>query len=312
MSDLTTSGIYGNLDSSYGIQESTDGDTTLGKDAFLQLLVTQLQYQDPTNPMDDTEMVTQLAQFSELEEMENLNTEVRQANANSMIGKFASQTSYNVTTGEFDIVAGYVAGTRIDGDDIYLVLESGTEINYEDVENTYTDSTINSQLSNIQNSINMAQNMNLIGQSVQCYTYNDDGYVDGYEEGTVDSIKFKDGLATLMIDNKEVPAAGIISISPTDSTIIGKNVTFGGEEFPITEVSVSQDEEDYTIEVNLTINGSLYPVNHIEDLPTAFENVGNTIDIEGESKDIVGLTLVEGDIYLIDSDGGQYLYDDLI
>lgn len=46
----------------------------LGKDAFLQLLVTQLQYQDPLDPVDNTQMVSQLAQFSALEQMQNLST----------------------------------------------------------------------------------------------------------------------------------------------------------------------------------------------------------------------------------------------
>lgn len=45
----------------------------LGRDAFLQLLVLELQNQDPLEPVDNAEMVAQLAQFSSLEQMEKLN-----------------------------------------------------------------------------------------------------------------------------------------------------------------------------------------------------------------------------------------------
>lgn len=45
----------------------------LGQEAFLQLLVTQLRYQDPMNPMENTEFLAQLSQFSSLEQLWNMN-----------------------------------------------------------------------------------------------------------------------------------------------------------------------------------------------------------------------------------------------
>ncbi|MDQ1352522.1 MAG: flagellar basal-body rod modification protein FlgD [Acidobacteriota bacterium] len=44
----------------------------LGKDAFMQLLISQLAYQDPLEPMDNTEFISQLAQFSALEQQQNI------------------------------------------------------------------------------------------------------------------------------------------------------------------------------------------------------------------------------------------------
>ena len=52
---------------------STAPSSQLDKDAFLKLLVTQMQNQDPLSPADSTQYVSQLAQFSSLEQMQNLN-----------------------------------------------------------------------------------------------------------------------------------------------------------------------------------------------------------------------------------------------
>ncbi|MFK3796070.1 MULTISPECIES: flagellar hook assembly protein FlgD [unclassified Pseudomonas] len=56
--------------------DTTTGASSLGKDAFLQLLVTQMQNQNPLDPQDNSEFVAQLAQFSSLETMQNLSTSV--------------------------------------------------------------------------------------------------------------------------------------------------------------------------------------------------------------------------------------------
>lgn len=58
-----------------GIETTTETDaSSLDKDAFMEMLVVQMQNQDPMDPMDNSEMSAQLAQFSSLEQMENLNS----------------------------------------------------------------------------------------------------------------------------------------------------------------------------------------------------------------------------------------------
>lgn len=69
------------------------GYDALDKNSFLKLLVTQLSKQDPTNPMNDREFISQMAQFSALEQMNNVANsmhKLRSAQANQLIGKYAS------------------------------------------------------------------------------------------------------------------------------------------------------------------------------------------------------------------------------
>ena len=77
--DATSSflkGIQSTTPGTTGTSTSTTGTSSLGKDSFLQLLVTQMQNQNPLDPQDNSEFVAQLAQFSSLETMQNLSTSV--------------------------------------------------------------------------------------------------------------------------------------------------------------------------------------------------------------------------------------------
>lgn len=70
----------------------TTGSSTLGKDQFLKILITQLQNQDPTQPMEDKEFIAQMAQFSSVEQLMNISTQLTAMNqslgsVSGLIGK---------------------------------------------------------------------------------------------------------------------------------------------------------------------------------------------------------------------------------
>lgn len=71
---------------------STSSHNKLGKDAFLTLLVTQLKNQDPTNPVDNSQMIAQLATFSQLEQLTTIATNVASINEH-LTGARSSSTT---------------------------------------------------------------------------------------------------------------------------------------------------------------------------------------------------------------------------
>ena len=87
---------------------SATGQSSLGKDDFLKMLVTQLQNQDPLKPMDDTAFVAQMAQFSTLEQMQNMNASMLSMKATDMIGNVVG-----FTNGSSNSIAGVVNGVNI-------------------------------------------------------------------------------------------------------------------------------------------------------------------------------------------------------
>ena len=92
----------GSMDSILGAYErelaekgkATGDSSNLGKQQFLELLTTQLQHQDPLNPMDDKEFVAQLAQFSSLEQLTNISSGVQNLNNNAVQDEMLGAVSY--------------------------------------------------------------------------------------------------------------------------------------------------------------------------------------------------------------------------
>lgn len=82
----------------------------LGKDEFLQLLVCQMKNQDPLEPEKDTDFIAQLAQFSSLEQMQNLNETALNSQAFGLVGKSVviQTTSANGSVTEVSGVVDYI------------------------------------------------------------------------------------------------------------------------------------------------------------------------------------------------------------
>jgi len=71
-------------------------DAAMDQNSFLKILSAELTNQDPTNAKDGTEFVAQMAQFSSLQQMSNLNSTVTFSNATSLVGKMVAFDSYDV------------------------------------------------------------------------------------------------------------------------------------------------------------------------------------------------------------------------
>lgn len=93
--------------------------SSLDFDEFIQLLATELKYQDPDDPVSGTEYVTQMAQISSLSALSTINSSLNNSSAFSMIGKEATysttDTSGNTVTG-----SGTVQSVTISGSNTYV------------------------------------------------------------------------------------------------------------------------------------------------------------------------------------------------
>ncbi len=101
----------------------TSGNTELGKDAFLNLLITQLANQDPLNPLEDKDFIAQMAQFTSLEQMTNMNTNLENLttmNRTAAIGLMGHEVIYGGADG--NLLSGKVVGVRFDDGKVFVAV----------------------------------------------------------------------------------------------------------------------------------------------------------------------------------------------
>lgn len=140
LNTITVDGLTQSLESYQSSQaaKNTNNNSSLDKDAFLMLMVTQLKYQDPLDPQDNSEYVAELAQFSSLEQMtnvadgltkvseivSNIDTSVLVGQLSSMIDKDVRWTSTSKYTDEEGNVQ--TRSTTMDGKVTGVSISDGT------------------------------------------------------------------------------------------------------------------------------------------------------------------------------------------
>jgi flagellar basal-body rod modification protein FlgD len=112
---MSTSAIDTNTSTGAGVSAPPPGN--LGKDEFLQLLVTQLKHQDPLDPMNDREFISQMAQLSTLESTNNLAAQVGEMVAGQQRTQALQMVGHDIDYIDAggDTVRGRVTGARLDG-----------------------------------------------------------------------------------------------------------------------------------------------------------------------------------------------------
>lgn len=101
--------------------------TEVDYQSFLKLLVAQMKNQDPTNPMDSTQYVAQLAAFSQVEQSVQINSKLDQMLQSSALAQADSLIGRTVTSADGKIT-GKVEEVRLITNGIVAVLEDGKEI----------------------------------------------------------------------------------------------------------------------------------------------------------------------------------------
>jgi len=215
----TTTNYLSSSSSSTSTSTTTKND--IGKDAFMKMLIAQLQNQDPLNPMDGTEFAVQLAQFSSLEQLQNLNTTM--SSLPDYLGSFTNAQVANLIGDEATATGNVIA-----------VNGSSTKINYN------LPSDIAGGTISIYNSNGLLVDTISVGSQktgVQSVTWNSDGQntgnytyeisakdssgnavtVDSYLTGTVTGVSYKDNLSYLVINGKEVAFTDVLKINKTSN-----------------------------------------------------------------------------------------------
>jgi flagellar basal-body rod modification protein FlgD len=189
--------------SNYQNEQRKTGSSTLGKDDFLKILMTQLQNQDPLNPMQDKDFVAQMATFSSLEQMTNMNSTIQKlvdqqqqnqlVTYNQFVGKEVtwhklSQTDDSDSVPVVEQGTGKVTSIQFKDNSVTFILEDGTVLQPANI----------SQVNDTANENLVLQASMLIGKKV---TYLNDKKEE--LSAIVNAVSFKNGKTLFQLNDEE-------------------------------------------------------------------------------------------------------------
>ena len=199
----------------------------LGKDQFMTLLVTQLQHQDPLNPMDSTGFTAQLAQFSSLEQLQNVNSNLSHLSATQASLSNAQAVSYIGKTvvssiSEFSVRNGTA-------DSICFNLQGGAaavKIGVYDAAGNLVSTIEKAKMAAGEQTVDW-DGVNQKGKKVPDGKYSfevsavDTGNqpvgVNTYTSGKVTGVNYKNGSVYLLANQIEIPLSSVIKVTePVD------------------------------------------------------------------------------------------------
>lgn len=221
--------VFSKWSGGYTKSEAIDEDDTSGGymdfDSYLKLMVAQMSNQDFNNPMDDSEVLAQMAQYSMLEGIKNMTQQSSISYATSLVGKIV--TIYDGST----YCTGKVDSVNVSGGKAWLMID-GTPYDSSKVSDIVSDETYNLLSS-------------LVGHRVK---YKDEDDQEAY--GTVKDFIFTSGEAGLMIGNKIVELSRVIELADDDNSQSGDDKTeesdSGEDDQTVTETQQAEVSDTMT------------------------------------------------------------------
>ncbi len=218
--------VSGINNTTYGGASQIAGNSTLGKDEFLNLLVTQLRFQDPLEPMKDTDFVAQLAQFSSLEQLSNIGASLdNSAQLDYILSQTIANTMATSLIGKEVIAAGNeISHTYEHNENLSFTLSgdaASVEIKIFDDKGALVRTITESDLDEGINSVSWnGKNDSGADLSAGNYTFtvtatNAAGETVASETrriGMVDSVRYEDGQGYLIVGGQRISLSDIIEV----------------------------------------------------------------------------------------------------